>query len=71
MYQQNMRGVDRRDQHRLMEAGSKNMGHFKKRYKNLFLGIYDFNVLNEFSTWNKATNSNDGETRRRDRKNHY
>ena len=32
-YQQNMGGVDRGDQHRVMGAGFANVAHFKKWYK--------------------------------------
>ena len=35
MYQENMGGVDRGDQHRIMGAGFSNVAHFKKMYKKL------------------------------------
>ena len=35
MYQQNMDGADRGDQHRVMGAGFPNVAHFKKWYKRL------------------------------------
>ena len=71
MYQQNMGGVDRGDQHRLMGAGFANVSHFKKWYKKAFLGICDFSLLNAFSAWNLAANSDDTESRRHARKKHY
>ena len=46
MYQKNMGGVDRGDQHRVMGAGFANVSHFKKWYKKAFLGVYDFGLLN-------------------------
>ena len=59
MYQQNMDGVDRGDQHRVMGAGFANVAHFKKWYKKAFLGVCDFSFLQAFTAWNLATNSED------------
>ena len=68
-YQQNMGGVDRGDQHRVMGAGFANVAHFKKWYKKAFMGIADFSLLNAFSAWNlsvdaQQANSRGGEVRR-------
>ena len=52
LYQQNMGGVDRGDQHRVVGAGFANVSHFKKWYKKAFLGIADFSLLQAFTAWN-------------------
>ena len=52
LYQQNMGGVDRGDQHRMIGAGFSNVAHFKKWYKKAFLGIADFCLLQAFTAWN-------------------
>ena len=49
LYQMEMDGVDRGDQHRVMGAGFANVSHFKKWYKKVSLGIADFNFLNAFA----------------------
>ena len=59
MYQKNMGGVDRGDQHRVMGAGFANVSHFKKWYKKAFLGICDFALLNAFTAWNLSATSNE------------
>ena len=51
-YQENMDGVDRGDQHRLMGAGFANVAHFKKWYKKVHMGISDFSMLQAFAAWN-------------------
>ena len=56
MYQKNMGGVDRGDQHRVMGAGFANVCHFKKWYKKAFMGICDFALLNAFTAWNLSAN---------------
>ncbi len=43
-----MDGVDRGDQHRVMGTGFANVSHFKKWYKEVSLGVTDFNFLNAF-----------------------
>ena len=48
-YQNNMDGVDRGDQHRMMGAGFANVAHFKKWYKKAFMGIADFSLLQAFT----------------------
>ena len=52
LYQQNMGGVDRGDQHRVVGAGFANVANFKKWYKKTFLGIADFCLLQAFTAWN-------------------
>ena len=52
LYQQNMGGVDRGDQHRIVGAGFSNVAHFKKWYKKAFLGVADFSLLQAFTAWN-------------------
>ena len=52
LYQQNMEGVDRGDQHRMIGAGFSNVAHFKKWYKKAFLGIADYCSLQAFTAWN-------------------
>jgi len=52
LYQKNMGGVDRGDQHRTVGAGFANVSHFKKWYKKTFLAIADFSLLNAFTAWN-------------------
>ena len=52
LYQQNMGGVDRGDQHRTVGAGFANVSHFKKWYKKTFLAIADFSLLQAFTAWN-------------------
>ena len=49
LYQQGMGGVDRGDQHRVVGAGFANVAHFKKWYKNTFLAIADFSLLQAFT----------------------
>ena len=52
LYQQNMGGVDRGDQHRMVGAGFANVSHYKKWFKKAFFGIADFCLLQAFTTWN-------------------
>ena len=52
LYQQNMGGVDRGDQHRIVGAGFSNVAHFKKWYKKAFMEVADFSVLQAFTAWN-------------------
>ena len=52
LYQQNMGGVDRGDQHRTVGARFSNVAHFKKWYKKAFLGVADFSLLQAFTAWN-------------------
>ena len=52
LYQQDMGGVDRGDQHRTVGAGFANVSHFKKWFKKVFLAIADFSLLQAFTTWN-------------------
>ena len=59
MYQKNMDGVDRGDQHRVIGAGFANVAHFKKWYKKAFLGICDFSFLNAFTAWNLSVTESD------------
>ena len=52
LYQKNMGGVDRGDQHRMVGEGFANVAHFKKWYKKTFLVIADFCLLQAFTAWN-------------------
>ena len=56
MYQKNMGGVDRGDQHRLMGAEFKNVSHFKKWYKKIFMRLCNLSLVNTFTAWNLAIN---------------
>ena len=58
-YQQNMGGVDRGDQTRLMGAGFATKAHYKKWYKKAFFAILDFMLLNSFTAWNMAVAEGD------------
>ena len=59
LYQKNMGGVYRSKQHRVMGAGFANVSHFKNWYNKAFPGVYDFALLNAFTTLNLSMNSND------------
>ena len=48
MYQENMGGVDRVDQHRIMGAGFSNVAHFKKNGIKPHLGISAYRFLIAF-----------------------
>ena len=63
MYQNNMGGVDRGDQHRVVGAGFANVAHFKKWYKKVFLGIADFSLLQTFTAWNLSAVAPEREVR--------
>ena len=56
MYQKNMGGVDRGDQHRLMGVGFANVSQFKKWYKKAFMVPCNFSLSNTFTAWNLAIN---------------
>ena len=52
LYQKNMGGVDRGDQHRMVGSRFANVAHFKKWYKKTFFDIADFCLLQAFTAWN-------------------
>ena len=52
MYQNNMGDVDHGDQHKVIGSSFDNVAHFKKWYKQAFLGIADFSLLQAFTVSN-------------------
>ena len=61
MYQKNIGGVDHGDQNRLMMEGFENVNHFKKLYNKAYIKLFDFNMMNSYTAWNLATNTDDSE----------
>ena len=56
-YQKNMDGLDRGNQHRTLGRGLTNADHFLNWYKNDFLLISDFSLLQAFTAWNMSVDN--------------
>jgi hypothetical protein len=59
-YQKDMGSIDRSDQMRAHGGGFSNHNHFKKWYKQVFLGVLDVMLINSFLGWNNSVNSMSG-----------